>query len=216
MIVDDHLIVRQGIRTLLEDVVGIEVVSEAIDGQDALAQVDELKPDVVLMDVIMPGMDGAEATRRILESYPGVRVLVLTGTQADNRILGAIQAGALGYLSKSARKEDFIATIQRVHAGVPSLPPEITRQLLGQFRNPPTANQTEELTPREEEILRLVARGLSNQQIGSRIHISEATVRTHVSHILAKLELSNRVEAALWALRQGLIHLDETEALADS
>jgi DNA-binding NarL/FixJ family response regulator len=160
---------------------------------------------VVLMDVLMPGMDGAEATAELTRELPSVRVLLLTGTQTDPRIIDAIHAGALGYLSKSAEREELVATIRRVHAGQPSLPPEITSNLLQGLRQP--ADASSELTPREQEILSLVARGLTNQQIAETIHISEATVRTHMSHILRKLDASNRVEAALWALRHGLAEL---------
>ena len=205
LIVDDHWIVRQGLKTSLSGVEGIEVVGETSDGREAVRNATQCAPDVVLMDVLMPGMDGAEATAEIARELPQVRVVLLTGTQTDPRIIDAIRAGALGYLSKSADRDELVATIRRVHAGQPSLPPEITTHLLQDIQQSPSPA---ELTPREQEILSLVARGLTNQQIAETIHISEATVRTHMSHILRKVNASNRVEAALWALRHGVAELD--------
>lgn len=208
LIVDDHFVVRKGIHAVLAQTTDIAVVGEAVDGQEAVDKAFGLKPDVVLMDLLMPRMDGVEAIRRILDSQPrGVRVLVLTGFNVADDIFAAIRAGALGYLAKTSSEEDLLRAIRRVHRGEPWLPPRATRKLLRELA--PKDDAIGSLTGREIEILRLVATGLSNQSIAERAGISEVTVRTHVSHVLAKLGLKNRVEATLFALRNGLASLEE-------
>lgn len=213
LIVDDHFVVRRGTRALLvgDGAEDIEVVGEAEDGHQAIEMTHDIEPDVILMDLQMPGMNGVEAIYEITAERPASRIVAMTGSELDERVLRAVKAGARGFLSKTAHRDEFLEAIRQVHRGDVSLPPELTRKLLQQIGpslGEKTGGETEALTNREVEILRLVARGLSNQDIAASIHIAEATVRTHVSHILAKLNLSNRVEAALYALRQGLASLE--------
>ena len=208
LIVDDHFVVRKGIEALLFGARDIEVVGEAVDGAEAVLLACELEPEVVLMDLLMPRMDGVEAICRILADRPDIRILILTGTTIDRKILDAVRAGAAGYLSKASDREKYLQAIRRIHRGEPSLPMDLTRKLFasGEIFEESMAAL---LTERETEILSLVATGLSNQGVADRIHIAEVTVRTHVSHILRKLRLSNRVEATLYALREGLVTLEE-------
>jgi len=210
LIVDDHPVVRQGTRVLLLDEPDVEVVGEAADGEEALQRAAELAPDVVLMDLRMPGMDGVEAIRRLAREAPAARVLLLTGSGIDQRTFDALEAGALGYLSKTARRDELLTAVRRVYRDEPSLPPEITRRLLSGLGAGSGGDElAEPLTEREEEVLVLVAEGLSNRGVAERLHVSETTVRTHVSRILAKLGVKNRVQAALYALRTGIASLDD-------
>jgi NarL family two-component system response regulator LiaR len=210
LIVDDHAIVRKGTRALLAEVEGIDVAGEAADGQEAVEQARSLQPDVILMDLVMPGMDGIEAIRRIKENQPELRILALTSFAADDKIFPAIKAGALGYLLKVADPEDLVNAIRQVHRGEPSLHPSIARKVLQEISTPhPKVTSPDPLTDREVEVLRLVAQGLSNQEIANRLSIAEVTVRTHVSNILSKLHLANRVQATLYALREGFATLDD-------
>src|SRR5512136_368908 len=209
LIVDDHTIVRKGIRALLAEIEGIEVVGEADNGQEAVTQAETLHPDVILMDLAMPKMDGIEATRQIKASQPDSRILVMTSFAADDKVFPAIKAGALGYLLKESAPEDLVQAIRQIHRGESSLHPTIARKVLQEIIHPsdrpPTPNP---LTEREAEVLRLVAQGLSNQDIAGKLNISDPTVRTHVSNILNKLHLATRIQAALYALREGLVSLD--------
>jgi NarL family two-component system response regulator LiaR len=213
LIVDDHAIVRKGTQALLAEVADIEMVGEASDGREAVEKAEALRPDVILMDLVMPVMDGIEATRQITESLPGSRVLALTSFAADDKVFPAIKAGALGYLLKHAEPEELIVAIRQIYRGEPSLHPSIARKVLREMRQP--AQQpltTDPLTEREVEVLSLVAQGMSNQQIADQLSIAEVTVRTHVSNILSKLHLANRVQAALYALREGFAELEENSA----
>lgn len=212
MIVDDHAVVRKGIRALLEAETDMTVVGEAGDGAEAMAVAERCAPDVVLMDLIMPRMDGVEATRRLTAHRPGTRVLVLTSSSADDKVFPALNAGAAGYLLKDASLEELVESIRRVHRGESSLHPSIARKVLQELARPTDrAPAPEPLTERELDVLRLVALGRSNRQIGKALQISEATVRTHVSKILAKLHLDSRTQATLHALRLGLVSLEEAE-----
>lgn len=212
LIADDHEVVRQGTRVLLEDAPDVEVVGEADDGREAVAKVLELKPDVVLMDLSMPEMDGVEAIRALADEAPDVKVLLLTGSGVEERIFEALEAGALGYLSKTAQGDEILEAVRRVDAGDPSLPPEITRRLLTRLSGTPDHRElVDPLTDREEEVLALVAEGMSNRDIAENLHVSETTVRTHVSHILGKVGVKNRVQAALFALRTGIATLDDKD-----
>jgi NarL family two-component system response regulator LiaR len=226
LVADDHVIVRKGICALLATETSIEVVGEAVDGQSAIEQVERLRPDVVLMDLVMPGVDGLEATRHITAHQPQTRILVLTSFAGVDKIMPAIKAGALGYLLKDSDPEVLVESIHQVYCGNSSLHPSVARALLEEVAHPEgrggssdetcsgalCGGKVEALTEREVEVLRLVARGWSNQDIACELMISEATVRTHVSHVLAKLDLTSRTQAALYALRKGWASLEDTEA----
>ncbi len=208
LVADDHAIVRKGIAALLATVADIEVAGEACDGAQAIAEARRLEPDVILMDLVMPGVDGISAIREITRVRPGARILVLTSFAADDKVFPAIKAGALGYLLKDSTPAELEQAIRDVHRGMSSLHPTIARKVLQELARPATRPDTgEALTERELEVLRLVALGRSNRAIGEELVISEATVRTHVSNILAKLHLASRTQAALYALREGLAPL---------
>lgn len=205
MIVDDHAIVRKGIRALLSESGGFEIVAEASAGQEAVLHAQETQPDVILMDLLMPGMDGIEATRQIKSLLPEARILVLTSFVADDKVFPAIKAGALGYLLKDSTPEELLRAIRQVHRGEPALHPAIARKLLQEIAQPVDPKPSPEaLTVRELAVLRLIAQGLSNQEIADELSVSEATVRAHVSRILGKLHLASRTQAALYAVREGL------------
>jgi NarL family two-component system response regulator LiaR len=209
LIVDDHTIVRKGIRALLTEIADLEVVGEAADGQEAVAQADRLCPDVILMDLAMPRMDGIEATRQIKAQHPESRILVMTSFATDDKVLPAIKAGAMGYLLKESAPRDLVQAIHQIYRGESSLHPVIARKVLEEIAHPPNYSQTvDSLTEREVTVLRLVAQGLSNQDIAKKLHVRVSTVRTHVSNIMSKLYLANRVQATLYALREGLVSLD--------
>jgi NarL family two-component system response regulator LiaR len=186
------------------------VVGEAQDGREAIEKVVRLQPDVVLMDLVMPGVDGLEAIRQITVHQPEVRILVLTSFAGVEKIFPAIEAGALGYLLKDSSPEELVEAIRQVYCGNASLHPVVARKLLeGICRPAEQQAEGEALTEREHTVLHLVAQGLSNREIADHLSISEATVRTHVSHILAKLELSSRTQATLYALRRGWASLED-------
>ncbi len=210
MIVDDHAIVRKGIRALLTESGDFEIVAEAANGQEAVQRAEEAQPDVILMDLLMPGMDGIEATRQITSSQPKTRLLVLTSFAADNKLFPAIKAGALGYLLKDSSPEELLRAIRQVHRGEPALHPTIARKLLQEIAHPADVEPAPEaLTGRELDVLRLIAQGLSNQEIADELVVSEATVRAHVSRILGKLHLASRTQPALYAVREGLTADDD-------
>ncbi|MBX2999583.1 MAG: response regulator transcription factor [Caldilineaceae bacterium] len=211
LITDDHVVVRRGTQALLATEPEIEVVGEAKNGEEAVAKALQLQPDVILMDLEMPIMDGIEAIRRITASRPEARVLVLTSFATDDKVFPAIKAGALGYLLKDSSPDELIRAIRQVHRGESSLHPTIARKLLQEMSRPSQKPPTEDpLTDREVEVLKLVAQGRSNQEIADELVISEATVRTHVSNILGKLHLASRTQAALYALKEGLASLDDS------
>ena len=214
LLADDHAILRKGIRALLSTEPDIEVVAEAGDGAEAVARAEAFRPDVILMDLVMPGVDGIEATRQIVARLPAVRVLVLTSFVDDDKVFPAIKAGALGYILKDTGPDDLVRAIRQVHRGEPTLEPEIARKVLFELsqpaRKPPTVDP---LTPRELEVLRLLAQGKSNREIADDLVLSEMTVRTHVSNILGKLHLASRTQAALYALKEGLASLDDVPPL---
>lgn len=212
LLVDDHQIVRKGLRALLDTEADLQVVGEASSGAEAVELAARLRPDVILMDLVMPGMDGVEATRRILEHDPRARVLVLTSFGSDNKVFPAIKAGALGFLLKDTRPEELIEALHAAAKGESALDPGVARRLLREFAPEGDSEEgIELLTHREEDVMRLLARGLTNERIAAELFISEATVRTHVGNILGKLKLSNRTQAALYALRTGLISIDEID-----
>ena len=203
LIVDDHEVVRQGLRTFLELHDDIEIVGEASEGATAVDLVDGLRPDVVLMDLVMPGLDGVVATRRALELSPDTKVIVLTSFAGDQQVFPAIQAGATSYLLKDVSPEELVASIRAVHRGEPRLHPDVARRLMSAMRQAPTG--LDQLTKREREIVRLVAQGCSNRDIAKEFFISEKTVKTHVSHALAKLDLKDRTQLAIFAIKHGLL-----------
>ena len=214
LIADDHAIVRKGICALLATEPDIEVVGEAQDGQEAITEAQRLQPDVILMDLAMPRLDGLEATRHITTHQPSARILVLTSFTSDDKVFPSLRAGALGYLLKDSGPEELVEAIQQVYRGESSLHPSIARKLLRELAEPQDRTHSSPLlTDRETEVLQLVARGQSNRTISAQLAISEATVRTHVSNILAKLNLDSRTQAVLYALREGLVTLDGTEPL---
>jgi len=210
LIVDDHEVVRKGIRSLLSTESDMQVVGEASNGREAIEQAETLLPDVIIMDLVMPEVDGLEAIARIRSRHPRSRILVLTSFGSDHKLFPALKAGAVGYLLKDTSPEDLIRAIRNAAAGRTSLHPTVARRLLIEFSNDSENHRpAEPLTAREIELIRRLARGHTNEQIGEELHISEATVRTHVSHILGKLNLTNRTQAALYALREGLASLDD-------
>ena len=203
--VDDHFVVRKGVCALLEDADDIAVVGEAGDGLQAVEEAARCAPQVILMDLNLPEIDGVEATRRILAAQPTVGIVVLTGADMEAEVLPAIRAGALGYLAKTSQRQEFLEAIREVSRGEAWLPPRLTRKLLAHLQTPPAeTGSLDTLTSRESEVLALLAHGWSNRRIAGQLSIAEVTVRTHVSHVLDKLGVSNRVEAALHALRSGL------------
>jgi two-component system, NarL family, response regulator LiaR len=212
LVTDDHAVVRRGMRAMLEVVPDIEMVGEAENGREAIALASKLRPDVILMDLVMPEIDGIEAIRQIKAQQPEMRILVLTTFAGEDKIFPAIKAGALGYHLKDSRPEELIDAIRQVYRGESSLHPVIARKVLQELSHPAQQPPTPDpLTPRELDVLRLVAEGRSNLEIAEDLFISEATVRTHVSHIMDKLHLASRTQVALYALREGLASLDDQE-----
>jgi DNA-binding NarL/FixJ family response regulator len=211
-IADDHAVVRQGLRTFLELQEDMEVVGEAVDGEEAVDLVDRTEPDVVLLDLVMPRVDGIEATRRIRERRPGTRILVLTSFADDRTVLPAVRAGAAGYLLKDVQPPELARAIRTVHAGEALLAPSVATMLVEQLaaedgaaapagRDEPRA----QLTPRELEVLAELARGRANKAIAFELGVSERTVKTHVSNILGKLGFTDRTQAAVYAVEHGLV-----------
>jgi NarL family two-component system response regulator LiaR len=209
LLVDDHDIVREGQRALISTEPGMEVVGEAKDGEEAIGIIKTINPDVILLDLHMPNKDGLAAIPELKEENPESRILVLTSFTEDEKVYAAIKAGALGYLLKDSTPQQILSAIRDVSMGETSLGPRIAQKLMREIQKESDSPRTEDpLTVREMEVLKLVAEGLTNQNIADELVISERTVRTHVTHILAKLHLANRTQAALYALREGLADLE--------
>lgn len=206
LICDDHQIVRQGLRTFLELQDDIEIAGEAADGEEAIAKVLTHHPDVVLMDLVMPRVDGIEAIRRIRAGAESVKIIVLTSFADDDKIFPAIRAGADGYLMKDVTPADLVKAIRMAREGEPLLHPDVARRIMRELRTGDDA-ELARLTEREREVLSLIAQGRSNKEIARDLTLSEKTVKTHVSNIFAKLGLSDRTQAALFAVRHHLVEL---------
>jgi len=209
LVVDDHIVVREGLCALLGEWPEFQVVGQAGDGEQAVRQAKSLRPDVILMDLVMPHKDGVAAIMEIKEEDPDARILVLTSFSEDKKAYDAVKAGALGYVLKDSSSDEVIEAIRDVYRGELAFKPSLALRVIRELGRPSSLPPAEEpLTDREVEVLQLVAQGLSNQEIGDRLRVSERTVRSHVSSILEKLHLANRTQAALYALREGLASLD--------
>jgi DNA-binding NarL/FixJ family response regulator len=206
LIVDDHAVVREGLRAFLALQDGVEIVGEAGDGEEALAQAQQLRPDVILMDLVMPGLDGVGAMRRLRAEGPSARVIVLTSFLDDERLLPAIQAGAAGYLLKNAEPAELIMAIRAAHRGDAVIDPTVAARLVHAISTDTPQPAEGNLTPREREVLALIAGGRSNKRIALELGISEKTVKAHVGRLLAKLGVADRTQAALLAVQRGLVH----------
>ncbi len=206
VLVDDHRVVTRSLQAYLESFDDLTVVGVASSGEEALDHVDEWKPDVVLQDLLLPGgIDGIETTRRLLARRPGVKVIALTALVDEPRMMAVLRAGALGYVRKDADPEVLLAAVRRVAAGRPYIDPGVTTHLMH------AVTASDELTAREVEVMRELARGRSNKEIAVSLAISEETIKTHVGHVLAKLQADNRTQALVQALKRGLIALEELE-----
>lgn len=210
LICDDHRVVRDGLRRFLELHDDLDVVGEAATGAEAVTLVSDTLPDVVLMDLVMPDTDGIEATRVIREISPSTRVLVLTSFATDEKVFPAIKAGAAGYLLKDVEPDDLAEAIRTVHAGEALLHPRVAAKVMRELSDAPSSeSRPGGLTDREVEVLRLVARGMANKQIASELGVALKTVKTHVSNVLMKLHLADRTQAALYAVREGIVDPDD-------
>ena len=204
-IVDDHKVVARSLQAYLKSFSDLQVVGIAVSGEDLLAHVEKWRPDVILQDLLLPGgMDGIATTRHVLERMPGVRVVALTASVDEARMTGVLRAGAAGYLRKDAEPETLLAAIRAVAAGGTCIDRAVAAEL------PPQAHSLEALTPREMDVLRQMANGKSNRAIAETLSIGEETVKTHVGHVLSKLQVENRAQAIVYALRRGLVPLDPT------
>ena len=205
LVVDDHAVVREGLRVFLDLQDGFEVVGEAADGDEAIAAADRLRPDVVLMDLVMPRRDGLAAMRVLRERVPGARVIVLTSFLDEDKLLPALRAGAAGYLLKNAQPQELERAVRAAHAGEAVLDPVVAARLVTALAAGGDDEPIDRLTPREREVLVLVARGFPNKRIARELTLSEKTVKTHVGHVLAKLAVTDRTQAAVIAVRSGLV-----------
>ena len=205
LVVDDHAVVREGLRAFLELQEGIDVVGEAEDGREAVEAAARLRPDVILMDLVMPRLDGVTAMRLLREGVPGARVIALTSFLDDDLLLPALRAGAAGYLLKNARPQELVRAVRAAHAGQALLDPVVAARLVERLAADGGEEPLDRLTPREREVLVLVGRGFPNKLIARELDLSEKTVKTHVGHVLAKLGVGDRTQAAVVAVRAGLV-----------
>jgi NarL family two-component system response regulator LiaR len=215
LIADDHAVVREGTRQILEQEPDIDVVAEAADGEEAYNLAGNTMPDVAIIDISMPVVDGIEATKRIKKSFPSVAVLILSAYDDDQFVFSLLEAGAAGYLLKSVRGRELVEAVRQVHAGESVLHPSIARKVLNRFAHAPTKQPEEKVEPllsdREIEVLQLATYGLSNQEIADKLFLSLRTVQAHLGHIFNKLKVSSRTEAVVHALKEGWVTLDEVQ-----
>lgn len=211
LIVDDHEMVRLGVSTYLGVQPDLQVVGEAADGQEGLDKALALRPDVILMDLVMPNMDGIESTKRIMAAWPEARIIILTSFIDDEKVYPAIEAGAASYILKTATAEEIAAAIRKTAAGDSALDPQVTTKMMNRLTKKAQPELADELTNREREVLMLIAQGKSNQEIADELFITLKTVKTHVSNILAKLEVEDRTQAAIYAFKHGLVKQDGQE-----
>ena len=205
LIVDDHAMVREGVKMYLNFDPTLEVIGEASNGQEALELLVQLSPDVILMDLVMPVLDGISTITEVKKRYPDIEIIALTSVLEDEKVVGAVQAGATGYLLKDSKPQELIEAIHAAGRGEVCLHPEAAKRLMRQVKTP---DMRESLTPRETDILKMISRGYSNKDISKELDLSEYTIKAHVSSLLSKLELSSRTQAALFALKQGLVGLE--------
>jgi NarL family two-component system response regulator LiaR len=205
LLVDDHAVVREGLRAFLELQEGLEVAGEAVDGEEAVAAAERLRPDVVLMDLVMPRVDGLVATRTLRARVPDAKVIVLTSFLDDDKLLPALRAGASGYLLKNAQPQEVARAVRAAHAGEAPLDPVVAARLVEALAAQGEEDPLDRLTPREREVLVLIGRGFPNKRIALELRISEKTVKTHVGHVFAKLGVTDRTQAAVLAVRAGLL-----------
>jgi DNA-binding NarL/FixJ family response regulator len=201
LIADDHAVLREGLRSFLELQEGIEIVGDAADGEEAVALAERLHPGVVLMDLVMPKLDGVEAMRALRERVPDARVIILTSYIDDDRLLPAIRAGAAGYLLKNAEPQELARAIRTAEAGEALIDPSVAARLVERLATDDRRDDYGSLTPREREVLELIGRGFSNKRIAQELGVAEKTVKTHVTHVLGKLGVADRTQAALYAAR---------------
>jgi two-component system, NarL family, response regulator LiaR len=216
LFVDDHVMVRKGLKALLEETEDIRMIGEASNGLDAIELVKRLKPDVVLIDVLMPGMGGIDAIKGIVAIQPNQRIVALTDYPEEDYLLQAVKAGAIGCLTKDNTPEELIQTIRNAFAGVPSVNPKIVWMLLQETRDPERTKRPDvKLSKREVDVLRLLSQGKTDQQIAEQLVVGEETIRSHISRIQTKLGTKNRVQAALHCLRSGMVQLNDISQLGD-
>ena len=209
LLVDDHTLVRKGLRTLLEHTLGVEVIGEGANGLQAIELFNQTNPDVILMDINMPEMDGVTAIGQILDLDPEARIIILTSLPSDDKVFPALKAGAIGYVLKHSEPAALFKAIHQAYMGESFIDPMIARKIIAEFSHSHRPQKSQQsLTERENSVLSLVAKGLSNQNIADKLSIAESTVRTHVTRILDKLHLENRVQATLYALRKNITTLD--------
>lgn len=212
LIADDHAVVREGTRQILEQESDLEVIAEAVDGEEAIKLAGSFRPDIAIIDIAMPGIDGIEATREIKKLYPDISVLILTAYDDDQFVFGLLEAGAAGYLLKSVRGQELVDAVRQVHAGESVLHPAIARKVLNRFVTASEKSGSSEVKPlsdRETEVLRLATQGLNNQDIADKLYLSLRTVQAHLGHIFNKLQVSSRTEAVVKALKEGWISLED-------
>ena len=209
ILIDDHEMVRIGVSAYLSSLADIDVAGEAGSGEEGVALALSLRPDIILMDLVMPGMDGIEATKRIIADWPEAKIIIVTSFIDDEKVYPALEAGAISYMLKTSKASEIAASIRDTYKGQTVLEPEVTDKLMAKLRKPKTQALHEELTGREREILLLMAKGKSNQEIADELFIAIKTVKTHVSNILAKLQVQDRTQAVIYAFQHHLVEVEE-------